>query len=553
MDRRTGWIHRIGAIAVGGTALVLALSGCGLLAGNRPPVAVAEASPTEGDAPLTVQFDGTRSFDEDDLIASYEWSFGDGTSASGATVERSFAKEGLYRVRLTVTDQFGARDTDTVEITVGNPPPQAVLTASSTSGWAPLGVAFDASASFDPADDPIVDYEWTFGDGIEADGVRVRHRYEQPGHYATTLRVTDDGGASSEATVDVYALDFATLDLADVEPGSSPTDLLAEDFDGDGELDVAVAASESNEVRLLFGQATTDGFAEGIRLRAGRRPVALASADINRDGRPDLAAANLDSGDVSVYLNRGGRQFDVLPRIRIGRWAATLEFGQFTDDDVPDLVVSDPETHRILVLRGDGDGGFTESATVENTIRWPSSFVVRDFNGDGQDDLAVAGFLANMVAVLAGDGAGGVSASTTYDVGAGPLSLHAGDLNDDNIPDLVTANSKEGTFSILIGDQRGRFDVMRTVSAGGGVRSLIVADVDGDGVPDLASANSRDATITVHLNGGSGNFSPDGMRLFPVTDEPTALVAADFDDSGFMDVLAIHFEAEQLTLLSNRL
>lgn len=552
MDRRTGWIGQIGVIAIGGIGLLM-LSGCGLLAGNQAPVAVAEASPTEGDAPLTVQFDGTRSFDEDDLIVSYQWSFGDGASASGPTAEHSFTTEGLYRVRLTVTDQFGVRDTDTVEITVGNPPPQAVLTASSTSGWAPLGVAFDASASFDPADDPITNYEWRFGDGLEAEGVRVRHRYERPGHYATNLRVTDDGGASSEATVDVYALDFATLDLTDVDSGNSPTDLLAGDFDGDGALDVAIAASEGNEVRVLFGRSSTDRFAEAIRLNAGRRPVALASADINNDGLPDLAAANLDSGDVSVYLNRGGRQFDVQPRIQTGRWAAALEFGQFTDDDVPDLVVSDPETHRIVVLAGNGRGGFTESSTVEETIRWPSSFVVRDFNGDGRDDLAAAGFLANRVAVLAGDGAGGFSTSAIYDVGAGPLSLHTADLNDDAIPDLVTANSREATFSILIGDQRGRFDTVRTVSAGNGVRSLVVADVDGDGVPDLASANSRDATIAVHLNGGSGNFSPDGMRRFPVTDEPTALVAADFDDSGFMDVLAIHFEAEQLTLLSNRL
>ncbi len=549
MDRRTGWLVKAGAIGL----LAVTLAGCGLLAGNQAPVAVVEASSIEGDAPLTVEFDGTPSFDEDDVIVAYDWAFGDGGRATGPSVAHTFTSEGLYRVRLTVTDQFGATDTDVVEITVGNPPPQAVLTASSTSGWAPLGVAFDASASFDPADDPLVAYDWAFGDGIDGEGVRVRHRYERPGHYTSTLRVTDEGGASSEASVDVYALGFSTLDITDVEPGDAPTDLLASDFDADGEPDVAVAASESNEVRILFGQPDVEGFGDPVRLDAGRRPVELASADVNGDGLTDLAAANLASGDVSVYLNRGGRQFEVLPRVRVGRWAATLAFGQFTGDGVPDLVVSDPETHRIRVLAGDGAGGFAETSTLEGTVRWPASFVVRDFNGDGRDDVAVAGFLANNVAVLEGDGDGGFSASTLYDVGAGPLSLRVGDLNDDNLPDLVTANSKGDTFSVLIGDRRGRFETIRTVSAGNGVRSLAVADVDGDGVPDLASANSRDATITVHLNGGSGHFSPDGMRLFPVTDEPTALVAADFDDSGFADVLAIHFEAEQLTLLANRL
>lgn len=531
----------------------MTLAGCSLLTGNQPPVAVIEASVTEGDAPLTVEFDGSGSTDEDDRIVEYRWTFGDGTSASGPTAQHTFTQEGLYNVRLTVTDQFGARDTDVVEITVGNPPPQAVLTASPTSGWAPLGVTFDASASFDPADDPIARYEWILSDGLEREGIRVQHLFETPGHYTATLRVVDDGGASSEATVDVHALDFATLDLPSVDMGTSPIDLLTEDFDGDGERDVAIAASESNEIRVLFGQRNDVGFDEGIRLATGRRPAALASADVNGDGLLDLAAANLDSGDVSIYLNRGGRQFEVRPRTPIGRWAATLAFGHFNDDAIPDLVVGDPETHRIVILAGDGDGGFTPSSDVEGTIRWPSSFVVRDFNGDGQDDLAVAGFLAEMVAVFEGDGEGGLDAPETYDVGGGPLSLRVGDLNVDGTADLVTANSRDGTLSLLIGDRLGRFNTVRTISAGNGVRSLAVADVDGDGALDLASANSRDATITVHLNGGSGSFSPDGMRLFPVADDPTAIAAADFDDSGFADLLAIHFEADRLTLLENRL
>ena len=549
MERRTGWFGSCGVMA----AVLVALAGCSLLTGNQAPVAAAQASTTEGDAPLTVQFDGTPSADADDRIVSYQWAFGDGTELNGPTVDHTFTEEGLYRVRLTVRDQFGATDTDVVEITVGNPPPQAVLTASSTSGWAPLGVSFDASASFDPADDPITQYEWDFGDGATGDGVRVQHRYDVAGHYAATVRVVDDGGAHSEASVDVNALDFATLELPDADLGNAPTDLLTEDFDGDGELDVAIAASESNEVQILFGRSDGDGFTQGVQLNAGRRPVSLASTDINGDGTPDLAVANLDSGDVSVYLNRGGRQFDAQPRIRVGRWAATLAFGDYNGDDVPDMVVGDPETHRIVLLTGDGSGGFTESAVVEGTLRWPSSFVVRDFDGDGQDDLAAAGFLGNVVSILAGDGDGGFSSSTTYDVGGGPLSLRVGDFNADGIIDLVTANSDDATFSLLLGDRLGRFNAVRTVSAGTGVRSLAVGDFDDDGAPDLASANSGDATITVHLNGGSGNFSPDGMRIFPVTDAPTALATADFDGSGFPDVLSLHFDPGELTLLASRL
>src|SRR2546430_16995463 len=46
---------------------------------NRPPNAVATAAPTSGVAPLTVQFDGTRSTDPDNDPLTYSWDLnGDG-------------------------------------------------------------------------------------------------------------------------------------------------------------------------------------------------------------------------------------------------------------------------------------------------------------------------------------------------------------------------------------------------------------------------------------------------------------------------------------------
>jgi hypothetical protein len=59
--------------------------------------------------------------------------------------------------------------------------------------------SFDASASRDP-DGTITSYEWNFGDGQVGTGVRVTHRYATPGVKAPTLRVTDNQGATGQAT-----------------------------------------------------------------------------------------------------------------------------------------------------------------------------------------------------------------------------------------------------------------------------------------------------------------------------------------------------------------
>lgn len=88
-----------------------------------------------------------------------------------------------------------------------NVTPTATFTTSSTGGYAPLTVTVDASGSAD-ADGTIVSYEWQFGDGASASGVRVDHQFVDPGTYVVTLRVTDDDGASASATrtIDVRSI-----------------------------------------------------------------------------------------------------------------------------------------------------------------------------------------------------------------------------------------------------------------------------------------------------------------------------------------------------------
>ena len=51
-------------------------------------------------------------------ITSYEWDFDDGSTAAGKSVDHKFDEKGTYDVTLTVADEAGNTDTDTVTITV---------------------------------------------------------------------------------------------------------------------------------------------------------------------------------------------------------------------------------------------------------------------------------------------------------------------------------------------------------------------------------------------------------------------------------------------------
>ncbi|KAA1422788.1 PKD domain-containing protein [Mumia zhuanghuii] len=166
---------------------------------NLPPTA---AFPTPTIDGLKVTVNGSTSSDSDGTIASHAWTFGDGTTASGATATRTFEAAGTYTITLTVTDDDGATHQTSRQVTVAPPPPNQPPTASFTTPTDGLTVNPNGSGSSD-TDGTVQAYAWTFGDGGTATGVNPTHTYAAAGTYPVTLTVTDDDGATASLTKDV--------------------------------------------------------------------------------------------------------------------------------------------------------------------------------------------------------------------------------------------------------------------------------------------------------------------------------------------------------------
>ena len=88
--------------------------------GLQPPVAN-PAGPYQGTTGSPVAFDGSASSDPDGTIVSYDWTFGDGGTASGATPTHAYNSAGTYTVTLTVTDDTGRTAAATTSATVQVP------------------------------------------------------------------------------------------------------------------------------------------------------------------------------------------------------------------------------------------------------------------------------------------------------------------------------------------------------------------------------------------------------------------------------------------------
>ncbi len=117
-----------------------------------PPTAIA-GGPYTADQGSPITFDGTGSFDIDGEIVLYEWDLdndGEYDDAIGATIPSAFSSPGAFTIRLRVTDDSGATDTDIAEVTVNEVMPQEpVIINDSLSFTGP-------TASYDPT--PIEGY-----------------------------------------------------------------------------------------------------------------------------------------------------------------------------------------------------------------------------------------------------------------------------------------------------------------------------------------------------------------------------------------------------------
>ncbi|HEX2617859.1 MAG TPA: PKD domain-containing protein, partial [Flavobacteriales bacterium] len=91
-----------------------------------PPTAVITSDITQGEAPFNANLSGASSLDNGS-ITDYFWDFGDGTTASGVNVAKTFSEPGIYYVTLTARDNDGNEGSTTKLITVYDPlPPQCV-------------------------------------------------------------------------------------------------------------------------------------------------------------------------------------------------------------------------------------------------------------------------------------------------------------------------------------------------------------------------------------------------------------------------------------------
>ncbi len=152
----------------------------------------------------------------------YNWSFGDGFTATGAVVNHTYSNTGTYTAIVTANNTVGSASA-TTNIVI-NPPPltDTAIVGLTATNDSPKAVNTPVSLSALVSSGSGISYTWNFGDGSTGLGAVVNHTYIKSGIYTATVTATNSISAAT-ANVGVTILDTPIMGLT--ASNNSPTAL----------------------------------------------------------------------------------------------------------------------------------------------------------------------------------------------------------------------------------------------------------------------------------------------------------------------------------------
>jgi len=176
------------------------------------------------------------------IITNWLWDFGDGSLSTGQIADHFFTSDGIFNVKLIITNNHGCIDSITKTIVVNELPVADFTINPPDTACADIEVFFDATSTPN-----IVDWDWNFGDNSGGSGQNTSHIYYNPGSYLIELQVQNDNTCRDtvvdsiyirplpSATIMVSSADTSCLNDTVYFEGNSSDNIISWNWDfGDG-------------------------------------------------------------------------------------------------------------------------------------------------------------------------------------------------------------------------------------------------------------------------------------------------------------------------------
>jgi hypothetical protein len=269
-------------------------------------------------------------------------------------------------------------------------------------------------------------------------------------------------------------------------------------------------------------------------VRVAGEPGNAVVADLDRDGRPDLVVSCGDEVVSLLNLKTGWKEAG---RLAVPRPAEDMAVADFDGDGHADVALTDHDSFAVLLLHGDGKGGWRQGASVRaKTSGAPHihGLVASDLNRDGAPDLLFASSGEGEVVALINNGKGVLQPLAPVRIHRNAWYPAVADFNEDGIPDVTAAGFGGNGVVIWLGDGKGGFTRLNPVAIPIFPRPFMLkaADLNADGHQDLYGVHDDHGRLTILLGDGKGGFAQMAGSPLDIGREAYGVQAMDLDGDG---------------------